>query len=257
MKADGIEYEERMALLDEVTWPQPLAELLEATYEIYRQSHPWLPEDALSPKSIVRELWEQGMTFTEFISPLPAGPVGGAAAALPDRRLPHAAADGARRAPDPGARGPGRVAGGDGAADRLVAAGRVGGADRPRARPLRRRPPRATAAAAADHGAGAGVHGDGAQRDVPPGGAGRRGRRGRADADGAAGGRPDRPAPRGRDDPVGVGRGPGGVLRRARLGRPRRRRPRSRAAGGHRGDRHRGSGGSGRPSTTPRATTTG
>ena len=40
MKADGIEYEERMALLDEVTWPQPLAELLEATYEIYRQTPP-------------------------------------------------------------------------------------------------------------------------------------------------------------------------------------------------------------------------
>ncbi len=68
MKADGIEYEERMALLDEVTWPQPLAELLEATYEIYRQTHPWLPEDALSPKSVVRELWEQGMTFTEYVS---------------------------------------------------------------------------------------------------------------------------------------------------------------------------------------------
>ena len=67
MKADGIEYDERMALLDEVTWPQPLAELLEATYEIYRQTHPWLPEDALSPKSIVREMWEQGMTFTDFV----------------------------------------------------------------------------------------------------------------------------------------------------------------------------------------------
>ena len=48
MKADGLEYDERMALLDEVTWPQPLAELLEAAYEIYRQSHPWLPEDALA-----------------------------------------------------------------------------------------------------------------------------------------------------------------------------------------------------------------
>jgi hypothetical protein len=68
MKADGIEYDERMALLDEVTWPQPLAELLEATYEIYRQSHPWLPEDALTPKSVVREMYEQGMTFTEFVS---------------------------------------------------------------------------------------------------------------------------------------------------------------------------------------------
>ncbi len=67
MKADGLEYEERMALLDKITWPQPLAELLEATYEIYRQRHPWLPEDALVPKSVVREMWEQGMSFTDFV----------------------------------------------------------------------------------------------------------------------------------------------------------------------------------------------
>jgi len=67
MKADGIEYDERMRLLDEITWPQPLSELLEATYEIYLSTHPWLPEDALGPKSIVREIYEQGMTFTDFI----------------------------------------------------------------------------------------------------------------------------------------------------------------------------------------------
>ena len=68
MKADGIEYEERMALLDEITWPMPLRELLEATYAIYRESHPWLPEDALAPKSVVREMYEQGMSFTDFVS---------------------------------------------------------------------------------------------------------------------------------------------------------------------------------------------
>ncbi|HEU4812580.1 MAG TPA: DUF3516 domain-containing protein, partial [Nocardioides sp.] len=67
MKADGIEYEERMALLDKITWPQPLAELLGATYEIYRQSHPWLPEEALSPKSVVRDMYENGMSFTDFV----------------------------------------------------------------------------------------------------------------------------------------------------------------------------------------------
>ncbi|WP_372727896.1 DEAD/DEAH box helicase [Nocardioides sp.] len=67
MKADGMEYDERMAVLDTITWPQPLAELLGATYEIYRQSHPWLPEDALSPKSIVREMYEAGMSFTDFV----------------------------------------------------------------------------------------------------------------------------------------------------------------------------------------------
>ena len=68
MKADGIEYEERMALLDEITWPMPLRELLEATYEIYRERHPWLPPDALSPKSVVREMYEQGMSFNDFVS---------------------------------------------------------------------------------------------------------------------------------------------------------------------------------------------
>jgi hypothetical protein len=67
MKADGIEYDERMRLLDEITWPQPLAELLEATYELYRGTHPWLPEDALSPQSVVREMYEQGMSFTDFV----------------------------------------------------------------------------------------------------------------------------------------------------------------------------------------------
>ena len=67
LKADGVEYEERMALLDEVTWPRPLAELLEATYAMYRQTHPWLPEDALDPKSVLREMWEQAMGFTDFV----------------------------------------------------------------------------------------------------------------------------------------------------------------------------------------------
>jgi superfamily II RNA helicase len=67
MKADGLEYDERMALLEEITWPQPLRELLEALYETYRQTHPWLPDDALGPKSVVREMWENGMGFTDFV----------------------------------------------------------------------------------------------------------------------------------------------------------------------------------------------
>ena len=68
MKADGVEYDERMALLEEVSWPKPLADLLEATFEIFRQSHPWVSESALSPKSVVRDMYERAMTFTEFVS---------------------------------------------------------------------------------------------------------------------------------------------------------------------------------------------
>jgi superfamily II DNA/RNA helicase len=67
MKADGLEYDERMALLEDVSWPKPLADLLEPAFETYRQSHPWLPIDALDPKSVVREMYEQGMGFTDFV----------------------------------------------------------------------------------------------------------------------------------------------------------------------------------------------
>jgi superfamily II RNA helicase len=68
MKADGIEYDERMALLDEVSWPKPLEDLLEPVFETYRQTHPWLPLDALDPKSVVRDMYERGMGFTDFVS---------------------------------------------------------------------------------------------------------------------------------------------------------------------------------------------
>jgi len=68
MKADGIEYEARLELLDEVTHPKPLAELLEMAYETYRQGHPWVADYELAPKSVVRDLYERAMTFVEYVN---------------------------------------------------------------------------------------------------------------------------------------------------------------------------------------------
>ncbi|GIF04892.1 DEAD/DEAH box helicase [Actinoplanes siamensis] len=68
MKAEGIEYEQRMELLEEVTWPQPLRELLEAAYETYRRGHPWVGDYEIKPKSVVRDMYERAMTFTEYVS---------------------------------------------------------------------------------------------------------------------------------------------------------------------------------------------
>jgi hypothetical protein len=67
MKADGIEYEERMELLEDVTHPRPLADLLEAAYDIYRRGHPWVADYELAPKSVARDIYEQAMSFTEYI----------------------------------------------------------------------------------------------------------------------------------------------------------------------------------------------
>jgi superfamily II RNA helicase len=68
MKADGIEYEERMARLDEVTHPKPLDEMLRAALETYRRGAPWVADAELSPKSVVRDMSERAMTFTEYVS---------------------------------------------------------------------------------------------------------------------------------------------------------------------------------------------
>jgi hypothetical protein len=68
MKADGIEYDERIELLDDVTYPRPLEELLGVTFEVYLQSNPWAADARLSPKSVVREMWERAFTFREFVS---------------------------------------------------------------------------------------------------------------------------------------------------------------------------------------------
>ncbi len=67
LKSRGVEYEERMTLLADVTHPRPLAELLEAAYGIYRQTQPWVDDHPLLPKSVVRDMWERAMTFADYV----------------------------------------------------------------------------------------------------------------------------------------------------------------------------------------------
>ena len=67
MKADGIEYDQRMAMLDEVTYPMPLAEILGEAFEVYRKAAPWVGDFELAPKSIIRDMYERAMNFGEFV----------------------------------------------------------------------------------------------------------------------------------------------------------------------------------------------
>ncbi|MBE9500004.1 DUF3516 domain-containing protein [Streptomyces sp. GKU 257-1] len=68
MKADGVEYEDRMERLMDISYPQPLEELLFHAYGLYRKSHPWVGDHPLSPKSVIRDMYERAMTFSEFVS---------------------------------------------------------------------------------------------------------------------------------------------------------------------------------------------
>ena len=66
LKADGVPYEERMERLEAVTWPRPLAELLDTLFTTYRAHHPWLTTEP-APKSILREMLESGDSFATFV----------------------------------------------------------------------------------------------------------------------------------------------------------------------------------------------
>ena len=68
LKADGVDYTERMALIEDVTYPQPLREELEDAYETFVQGNPWAKEFELRPKSVVRDMIEHAMTFSDVIA---------------------------------------------------------------------------------------------------------------------------------------------------------------------------------------------
>ena len=68
MKREGIEYDERMALLEEITHPKPLEELLNYTFDTYKASQPWIADFELRPKAVVRDMYERAMSFGEFIA---------------------------------------------------------------------------------------------------------------------------------------------------------------------------------------------
>lgn len=68
MKARGIEYEERMEKLAEVEAPKPEKERLYQSFDEFRTKHPWVGSDNVRPKSIVRDMYEQVMTFKEYVN---------------------------------------------------------------------------------------------------------------------------------------------------------------------------------------------
>src|SRR5690606_10253941 len=68
MKREGIEYDERMELLEQITYPKPLDELLSAAFETFSAAQPWIRDFELHPKSVVRDMYERAMSFGEYVA---------------------------------------------------------------------------------------------------------------------------------------------------------------------------------------------
>lgn len=70
MKADGVEYEERLERLQDITYPKPLEDLLDAAFAQYCTKVPWAADYELSPKSVLRDMLESATDFKGYIQKL-------------------------------------------------------------------------------------------------------------------------------------------------------------------------------------------
>jgi len=67
MKAEGIEYEQRMEELEKLEHPKPNREFVYSTFNAFAARHPWVGEENIRPKSIAREMFEEFRSFADYI----------------------------------------------------------------------------------------------------------------------------------------------------------------------------------------------
>jgi superfamily II RNA helicase len=67
LKAQGVDYSDRIDQLDKVEWPKPLREFVYGSFNIFADRHPWVGAEDVRPKSVARELFERGSSFDDYV----------------------------------------------------------------------------------------------------------------------------------------------------------------------------------------------
>jgi superfamily II RNA helicase len=67
MKAEGMDYDQRMAELEKLEYPKPLADFVYLTFNAFADRHPWVGEENIRPKSIAREMFEGFRSFSDYV----------------------------------------------------------------------------------------------------------------------------------------------------------------------------------------------
>ncbi|MCL2823296.1 MAG: DUF3516 domain-containing protein [Polyangiaceae bacterium] len=70
LKAEGVEYEERMEALEKVEYPKPNAEFIYDTFNIFAKNHPWVGSESIKPKSVARDIYEKCLSFNDYVRDL-------------------------------------------------------------------------------------------------------------------------------------------------------------------------------------------
>src|SRR6187551_3052559 len=67
MKAAGVEYEQRIAELEEMEWPKPNRDFIYDTFNAFADRHPWVGQENVKPKSVAREMYEGFASFDDYV----------------------------------------------------------------------------------------------------------------------------------------------------------------------------------------------
>ena len=67
LKMEGVPFEERMLQLDDLEYPKPNRDFIYSTFNEFAARHPWVGQENIRPKSIVREMVESYFTFSDYI----------------------------------------------------------------------------------------------------------------------------------------------------------------------------------------------
>ena len=67
MKAQGVEYNQRMEELEKLEYPKPNRDFIYSTFNAFAERHPWVGQENIRPKSIAREMFEEFRSFSDYI----------------------------------------------------------------------------------------------------------------------------------------------------------------------------------------------
>jgi superfamily II RNA helicase len=67
LKAQGVEYEERLEELEKLEYPKPLRDFIYSTFNRFAAAHPWVGQDNIRPKSVAREMYENFHSFGDYV----------------------------------------------------------------------------------------------------------------------------------------------------------------------------------------------
>ncbi|RME93304.1 MAG: DUF3516 domain-containing protein, partial [Verrucomicrobia bacterium] len=67
MKAEGMDYETRMAELEKLEYPKPNRDFIYSTFNAFADRHPWVGQENIRPKSIAREMYENFRSFADYV----------------------------------------------------------------------------------------------------------------------------------------------------------------------------------------------